>query len=139
MSDCSLIEVVYFQRCLAAPWLVPCETAAVSAHVLCTPYNHEQSHFIQSHTGRMHVYLIIICHLHLWQNDRDHLRTARGWNGYRNESAQKVDPGAKKNSTHSCPDSNPRPFDHESGAVPLSYLYPLPMIAVATIATRLQT
>ena len=32
----------------------------------------------------------------LWQNDRDLLRATavtRGWNGYRNESAQKVDPG----------------------------------------------
>ena len=44
----------------------------------------------------MHGCLAVTCHLHLWQNDRDLLRAAavtRGWNGYRNKSAQKVDPG----------------------------------------------
>ena len=30
-------------------WLVPRETAAVSAQVLCTPYNHAPCHFMQSH------------------------------------------------------------------------------------------
>ena len=47
MSDCKpfvarfLIstEVVYWQRYLAVSCLVPREAAAVSAHVLCTPYN----------------------------------------------------------------------------------------------------
>ena len=34
------IEVVYLQRCLVVTWLIPHETAAVSAHVLCTPCNH---------------------------------------------------------------------------------------------------
>ena len=36
------IEVVYLQRYLVVTWLVPHETAAVLAHVLCTPYNHAQ-------------------------------------------------------------------------------------------------
>ena len=42
----------------------------------------------------------------------------RGWNGYRNktESAQKVDPG-EENSPAVPADSNPRPFNHESGAL----------------------
>ena len=30
----------WLQCCLVVTWLVPCETAAISAHVLCTPYNH---------------------------------------------------------------------------------------------------
>ena len=30
----------YLQRYLVVAWLVPRETAAVSAHVLCTPYTH---------------------------------------------------------------------------------------------------
>ena len=35
------IEVLYSQRCLFVTWLVPRHnTAAVSVHVLCTPYNH---------------------------------------------------------------------------------------------------
>ena len=33
----------------ALAWLVPRETAVVSAHVLCTPYNHAPCHFMQSH------------------------------------------------------------------------------------------
>ena len=45
--------------------------------------------------------LAVTCHLHFWQNDRGLLRATavtRGWNGYRNESAQKVDP-AEENSS----------------------------------------
>ena len=30
-------------------WLVPCETAAVSVHVLCTPYSHVPVHIIRAH------------------------------------------------------------------------------------------
>ena len=44
----------------------------------------------------MYACLAVTCHLHFWQNDRGLLRATavtRGWNGYRNESAQKVDPG----------------------------------------------
>ena len=33
-------------------WLMPHETAAVSAQVLCTPYNHAPCHFLQSHICR---------------------------------------------------------------------------------------
>ena len=32
--------MVYWERSLVVAWLVPRETAAVSAQVLCTPYNH---------------------------------------------------------------------------------------------------
>ena len=75
---------------LTAPaWLVPHETAAVSAQVLCTPYNHAPCHFMQSHLRKVHTCLAVICHLHCWQNDRDLLRATavtRGWNGYRNKS-----------------------------------------------------
>ena len=44
----------------------------------------------------VYVCLAVTCHLHFWQNDRDLFHATavtRGWNGYRNESAQKVDPG----------------------------------------------
>ena len=63
--------------------------AAVSAQVLCTPFNHAPCHFIQSHTGRVYVCLAVTCHLHFWQNDQDLLRATvvtRGWNGYGNKS-----------------------------------------------------
>ena len=39
---------------------------------------------------------VVTCHLHFGQNGRDLLRATavtRGWNGYPNESARKVDTG----------------------------------------------
>ena len=81
----------------ALAWLVPHETAAVSAQVLYTPYNHAPCHFMQSHIRPVHACLAVTFHLHFWQNDRDLLRATavtRGWNGYRNKSQhKKVDPG----------------------------------------------
>ena len=53
---------------------MPHETAAVSAQVLCTPYNHVPCHFRQSHIRKLHSCLAVNCHLHFWQNDRDLLR-----------------------------------------------------------------
>ena len=56
--------------------LVPHETAAVSAQVLCTPYNHAPCHFMQSHIRKVYACLAVTCHLHFWQNDRDLLRAS---------------------------------------------------------------
>ena len=73
----------------ALAWLVLHETAAVSAQVLCIPYNHAPCHFMQSHICKVYACLAVTCHLHFWQNDRDLLRATavtRGWNGYRNKS-----------------------------------------------------
>ena len=73
----------------ALAWLVPHETAAVSAQVLCTPYNHAPCHFKQSHIRKVYACLAVTCHLRFWQNDRDLLRATavtRGWNGHRNKS-----------------------------------------------------
>ena len=56
----------------ALAWLGPHETAAVSAQVLCTPYNHAPCHFMQSHTRKVYACLAVTCH--------------RGWNGYRNKN-----------------------------------------------------
>ena len=73
----------------ALAWLVLHETAAISAQVLCTPYNHAPCHFMQSHIRKVYVCLAVTCHLHFWQNDRDLLRATavtRGWNGYRKKS-----------------------------------------------------
>ena len=61
---------------------MPRETAAVSAHVLCTT---AQIHFIRSHIRRVHVCLAVSCHLPFWQNGRDLLRfiaVTRGRNGH---------------------------------------------------------
>ena len=70
-------------------WLVPHETAAVSAQSLCTPYNHAPCHFMQSYICKVHAYLAVTCHLHFWQNDQGLLhatRVTRGWNIYRNKN-----------------------------------------------------
>ena len=58
-------------------WLVPHETAAISAHsvVLCTPYNCAPCHFIQSHIPKVYACLAVTCYLHFWQNDQDLLHT----------------------------------------------------------------
>jgi len=86
---------VYLQRYLVVSWMVPRETAAVSAHVLCTPYKHAQRHFMQDHTFRMHVFLAVICQLHFWQNARDllHAKHSRGGRTDTEIKAQTVDPG----------------------------------------------
>ena len=83
----------------ALAWLVPHETAAVSAQVLCTPYNHAPCHFMQSHIRKMYACLAVTCHLHFWQNDQGLLRATavtRGWNGYRNESQHRKSTLEKK-------------------------------------------
>ena len=66
----------------ALAWLVPHETAAVSAPVLCTPYNHAPCHFMQSHTRKVYACLPVTCHLHFWQNDRDLLRATAVTRGF---------------------------------------------------------
>ena len=66
-------------------------TAAVSAQVLCTPYNHATVYSVTpfNHRCRVHVCLAVTCYLRFWQNDRGPLRATavtRRWNGYRNKS-----------------------------------------------------
>ena len=75
------------------------ETAAVSAQVLCTPYNHAPCHFTQSHIHKVYAFLAVTCHLHFWQNDRDFLRATavtRGWNGCRYQSQHRKSTLEKK-------------------------------------------
>ena len=94
-------EAVHLQRYLVVTWLVPRQNAAVSAHVLCTSYNHAPAYSVTLFGAiyRVHVCLAVTCHLHFWLNDRDLLRATavtRGWGVERvpkQESAQKVDPG----------------------------------------------
>ena len=54
-------EVVNLQRCLVVTWLVPRETAAVSARFV---YRVQPcailGHFMQSHTSRVRVYLTVL-------------------------------------------------------------------------------
>ena len=113
----------------ALAWLVPHQTAAVSAQVLCTPYNHALCHFMQSHIRKVYACLAVTCHLHFWQNDRDFLRaTAVTQDDTDTEIRVSTESGPWRRifSRHSSRDSNPRPFNHESGALTteLSQLFP---------------
>ena len=71
-------------------------------------------HFVWSHIRRVHVCFVLTCQTHVWQNDQESFACYcgnRGWNGYWNGSC-----------TESLPwESNPRPFDRESDALPLNY------------------
>ena len=88
---------MYQQQYLVVTWLVPRKTVAILAHGASSVYTIQpctslQCHFIQRYMNRMHVYLAVICHLHLWQNDRDLLlATVVRWgrNEYRNESTKR--------------------------------------------------
>ena len=80
--------MLYLQRYLVVTWLMPRETAAVSARSVYTVQLCTMScHFMQSHIHRAHACLVVTCHLHFRQNDRDRLRATavtRGWNEYQN-------------------------------------------------------
>ena len=77
-------KLVYLQCCLVVTWLVPRETAAISAHSVYTMQACTVScHFMQSHIHRVHVCLAVTCHLHFWQNDQDlfhAVEVERYWN-----------------------------------------------------------
>ena len=112
----------------ALAWLVPHETAAVSAQVLCTPYNHAPCHFMQSHKRKVYACLAVTCNLHFWQNDLDLLRVATVTQvGTVTEIRVSTEsrPWRRKFSCRSCRDSNPRPFSHESGALNTELSLPL--------------
>ena len=73
----------------ALAWLMPHETAAISAQVLCTPYNHAPCHFMQSHIRKVYACLAVTCHLPPallteWPGFLRATAVTRGWNGYRN-------------------------------------------------------
>ena len=79
-----------------------------------------EARFNKIHIRKVYACLAVTCHLHFWQNDRDLLRATavtRGWNGYRNKSQHRKSTLEKKISRRSSKDSNPRPFNHESGAL----------------------
>ena len=86
--------------------------------------HHSTMHYVTScklsHIRKVYACLAVTCHLHFWQNDRGLLRATavtRRWNGYRNQSQHKSWPWRRKFSRRSCRDSNPQPFNHESGAL----------------------
>ena len=77
-----------------------------------------EARFNKSHIRKVYECLAVTCHLHFWRNDRDFLRATvvtRWWNGYRISTESR--PWRRKFSRCSSRDSNPRPFNHESGAL----------------------
>ena len=87
-----------------------------------------EARFNKSHIRKVYACLAVTCHLHFWQNDQDLLRATavtRGWNEYRNKFSTESRPGRRKIFRRSCRVSNPRPFDHESGAL-TTELSPVP-------------
>ena len=86
----------------ALAWLVPHETAAISAQVLCTPYNHAPCHFTQSHIRKVYACLAVTC---------------GGGTDTEIRVSTESRPWRRKFTRRSSRDSNPRPFSHESGAL----------------------
>ena len=85
----------------ALAWLVPHETAAVSAQVLCMPYNHAPCCCMHCLIRKVYVCLAVTCHQHFWQNHRDLLCATvvtRGWNRYWNKSQHRKSTLEKINS-----------------------------------------
>ena len=78
-------------------------------------------HFIQSHVHRVHACFAVTSHLQFGRMDVIFSHVAvvtQGWNRYRNKSWHKKLTLKIFYLSHcSCWDSNPRPFNHESGAL----------------------
>ena len=111
--------------CSAVTWLVPRETAAVSARSVYTIQPCTISrHFI----AWVRACLALTCHLHFWQNNRDFLRASavtRRWNGYRNKIQRRKLTLQEKILPPLLPGLEPGTFNHESDALTTD-LSPLP-------------
>ena len=99
--DVWLLQEVCLHRCLVVTWLVPLETAAISARSVYTiqPCTIPR-HFMQSHVRRLHAF---------WDVS-GHLDVSAEWPVsftcyYGNTGVERI----------------PRPLDHESCALPLSF------------------
>ena len=73
---------------------------------------------MQSHICRVHVCLAVTCYLTFFLHAT---AVTWGWNRDRNKSQHRKLTHRFFFSCHSCQDLNPRPFNHESGTLPLSY------------------
>ena len=94
----------------ALAWLVPHESAAVSARSVYTIQPCTMSLHAKPHLLKVYACLAVTCHLHFWQDDRDLLRATavtQGWNGYRNRSQHRSWLWRRKFSRRSRRDSNP--------------------------------
>ena len=79
-----------------------------------------EARFNKSHVRKVYACLAVTCHLHFLAEWPGFLRATvvtRGWNGYRNKSQHRKSTLEKKILPQTSRDSNPRPFNHESGAL----------------------
>ena len=80
-----------------------------------------EARFNKIHIRKVYACLAVTCHLHFWQNDRDFLLATVVTRGGGTDTEIRVStesrPWRRKFSRRSSRDSNPRPFNHESGAL----------------------
>ena len=79
-----------------------------------------EARFNKIHIRKVYACLAVTCHLHFWQNDRDFLSATavtRGGTDTEIRVSTESRPWRRKFSRRSSRDSNPRPFNHESGAL----------------------
>ena len=97
-------------------------------------------HFIRNHIRRMHVRLAVTCHLRFWQNDRDLLLatvvTYFGRTDTKIRVSTEIWPWVRTVFPCVCRDSNPRPFAHETGALPLNHSRFLPTRSFNTYLSK---
>ena len=103
-----------------------CNCCRLHAHSVYTiqPCTSLQCHFIQSHICRVHVHLAVTFHLLFWQNNQDLLpatAATRGWNDTEIRVSTESVPWRRTFSHLACWDLNSQPFNHKSGALPLTY------------------
>ena len=84
--------------CMAGATWNCCHVGTLSVYTV-QPFTSLQCRFIQSRIGRVHVCLILTCHLHFWHNGLDLLRATTVTRGVKQvpkwESAQKADTGVE--------------------------------------------
>ena len=116
---------MYLKRCLVITWLVPCKTAAISVHILCTPCSHAHVYSVTSckatYIGCMCVFSCNLPPALL----AEQLGSSICYCGnmgvewiLKEESAQKIDHGEENYPT--APQT-PWYFHHDSGTLPVSY------------------
>ena len=88
-----------------------------------------EARFNKSHIRKVYACLAVTCHLRFWRNDRVFyvlLREHGGGTDTEIRVSTESRPWRRKFSRRSIRDSNPRPFDHESGSL-TTELSPLPV------------
>ena len=99
---------------------MPHETAAISAQVLCTPYNHAPCHFMQSHIRKVCACLALTCHLRFlaeWPGSFTCYCGNTGVEQIPNKSQHRKSTLEKKILPPLLQGFEPWPFSHESVAL----------------------